>query len=79
MTTFHYGETGSLSRWLTEKAYADATSVTYTRRPDGKLETRTWARQVGPNEDEDLITEYVYDDDTGELTEVRFLSSHLVP
>ncbi|MBN1490904.1 MAG: hypothetical protein JXA69_13380 [Phycisphaerae bacterium] len=61
-----------MSRWLTEKEYADETSVQYGRSPDGKLETRTWARQVGPNKDEDLITEYVYDDDTGELTEVKY-------
>ena len=58
------------------KEYADATSVTYTRSPDGKLETRTWARLDGANP---LVTTYDYYDDggtdsalTGELQKVDY-------
>ena len=76
MTTFHFADGQDLSRWLLKKEYADATSVTYTRSPDGKLETRTWARLDGANP---LVTTYDYYDDagtdsalTGELQKVDY-------
>jgi len=57
---------------LTAKEYDDGKEVTYTYTDEGKLETRTWAREVGPSQDQALVTEYIYDSNTGELTQIKY-------
>ena len=42
-TTWVYDEATGL---LTDKMYDDGSAITYTYTPDGKLETRTWARET---------------------------------
>jgi len=68
------GSTGSLdvTRWLydlptgllTNKLYADNLGPSYTYTPDGKLETRNWARGV--------TTTYAYTNNTGELIGIDY-------
>ncbi len=52
---------------LTGKKDAEGNSVTYSYEPDGKLETRTWARENGS-----IVTTYGYDLKTGELLTVDY-------
>jgi YD repeat-containing protein len=49
---------------LTNKVYADNNGTAYTYTPDGKLETRTWARGV--------TTTYAYDAATGSMTNIDY-------
>jgi RHS repeat-associated protein len=75
ITTWEYEAATGL---LLEKRPADYDSQAggpkwvYTYTTEGKLETRTWARLVGQNEDKALITQYVYDGDTGEMTQIKY-------
>ncbi|MFC1461418.1 hypothetical protein ACFLQR_02730 [Verrucomicrobiota bacterium] len=55
-TTWVYDEASGL---LTQKQYADGSSVTYTYTVEGKLETRNWSRG--------LTTTYSYSPQTEEL------------
>lgn len=71
-TTFVYG-TGGLSRHLTQKGYADGTAVQYTHRPDGKLETRTWARTLPGNVP--IVTAYSYHPSSGDVTAINYSDS----
>ena len=67
-------EHGDTTRWLrdaatglvTNKVYADGSSVSYTYTPDGKLASRTWARGI--------TTFYSYDAN-GSLTNVVYSDS----
>ena len=68
-TAWEYHEATGL---LTEKTYADETSVTYTYTADGKLDVRTWARTVSSNP---LTTDYGYDAGTGEMTSINYSDS----
>jgi YD repeat-containing protein len=52
---------------LTRKEYADTEGTDYTYTASGQLATRTWARGV--------VTTYVYDAQTGELTDVTYSDS----
>ena len=52
---------------LNSKTYADQTSVQYTYYPEKRMYSRTWAR-TGPMQ----VTSYVYDANTGELTETHY-------
>jgi RHS repeat-associated protein len=45
-------------------------AVTYTYTPDGKLNTRQWARH-----DANTVTTYTYDPDTGEMTGIDYPDS----
>ncbi|TWT45059.1 hypothetical protein RAS1_14800 [Phycisphaerae bacterium RAS1] len=54
---------------LTAKTYADETQTKYSYTPEGRLHTRTWARQV---DSADLLTTYAYDEDTGELESIDY-------
>lgn len=64
VTTWDYQESTGLLRW---KQDAEGERVTYTYETGGKLETRTWARNSGT-----LVTTYIYDPDTGELTDIEY-------
>jgi RHS repeat-associated protein len=46
-------------------------TITYTYTAEGKLQTRTWARLVGQGP-HPIVTTYVYDADTGELTDIQY-------
>ena len=66
VTMWTYDEATGL---LVSKTYDDSSAVTYTYTPDGKLETRTWARMIG---NDHPITTYVYHEDTGDLIGVEY-------
>jgi YD repeat-containing protein len=62
---------------LTTKTYADGSSVAYTYKADGRLETREWAR-LGSDENPRTTTYHYYDDPadpntfTGELRNIEY-------
>ena len=53
---------------LTNKVYADGNGTAYSYTSDGKLETRTWAR--------DESTTYSYDDCCGALTNISYSATN---
>ena len=57
---------------ITAKTYADGKGPSYTYRVDGKLLTRTWARQ---NNGQALATSFAYDAATGDLAGVTYSDS----
>ncbi|MFO0838802.1 MAG: RHS repeat-associated core domain-containing protein [Phycisphaerae bacterium] len=57
---------------IADSAQPKRSTVTYTYTPDGKMDVRTWARQVGG---QPLTTDYGYDSQTGELTSVNYSDS----
>jgi RHS repeat-associated protein len=76
-TTWVYEDSTGL---LLEKLYADNKGPTYTYTPDGRLLTRTWARNpavpagnpAGNPPADPLTTTYHYDSDTLELTQITY-------
>src|SRR5690606_19473569 len=54
---------------VTSKTDAAGRTVTYTYYPDGKLWTRSWARDGGA-----VVTTYRYDERTGQLEQVNYPS-----
>ena len=53
---------------LTNKVYADGNGTAYSYTSDGKLETRTWAREE--------TTTYSYDDCCGALTNINYSATN---
>ena len=66
VTTWSYDASSGL---VTSKTDAQNHSVSYTYTSDGKLQTRTWARQAAG---QSLVTTYTYDDATGELLKADY-------
>ena len=66
VTTWSYDASSGL---VTSKTDAQNHSVVYTYTSDGKLHTRTWARQAAGQA---LVTTYTYDDATGELLKADY-------
>ena len=66
VTTWSYDASSGL---VTSKTDAQNHSVSYTYTSDGKLQTRTWARQAAGQA---LVTTYTYDNATGELLKADY-------
>jgi RHS repeat-associated protein len=64
VTIWVYDEPSGL---LTSKVDAAGKAVTYTYQPEGKLATRTWARDNGA-----VVTTYNYNNATGELLNIDY-------
>ncbi|MCG8406928.1 MAG: hypothetical protein MI923_17155 [Phycisphaerales bacterium] len=68
-TIWTYDEATGL---MEEKKYADGEGVQYKYTRSGAITKRIWSREVGGNA---VTTDYDYDDDTGELTEIDYSDS----